>query len=272
MYAAKAQYEPLIFYGERPPDGKSGAPFPGLLLHWFAKGIITVIRAALITSGGRGTRIGGPLPKQYLALKGIPILARTLIIFDEHPLVDQVVVTVPQGNERFCRERMVAPFKLNKVVDVIAGGPDRQASVYNGLLRLAGSDLVAIHDGVRPLVSAKIITEAFNAAESFGAAVACVPVRETVKKKTDSSLETIPREDLWLAHTPQSFRTSLIREAHERALADGFRGTDDAALVERLDHRVVVVSDFDDNIKITTPADLELALFLLDRRAHAPSA
>jgi 2-C-methyl-D-erythritol 4-phosphate cytidylyltransferase len=206
------------------------------------------------------------LPKQYLALKGVPILARTLMVFEEHPLVDQVVVTVPQGNERFCRERITTPFKLTKVVDIVAGGPDRQASVYNGLLRLADTDFVAIHDGVRPLVSAKVVTESFNAAESFGAAVACVPVRETVKKKTDSSVETISRENLWLAHTPQTFRTSLICEAHERALADGFRGTDDASLVERLDHRVVVVPDLDDNIKITTPADLELARFLLDRR------
>ncbi len=231
-----------------------------------------MIRAALITSGGRGTRIGGPLPKQYLALNGVPILARTLMVFETHPLVDQVVVTVPQGNERFCRERIVAPFTLSKVVKIVAGGPDRQASVYNGLLHLEGTDLVAIHDGVRPLVSAEIISEALDAAESFGAAVACVQVRETVKRKTDSSLETIPREDLWLAHTPQSFRTALIREAHERALADGFRGTDDASLVERLGRRVVVVSDSDDNIKITTPSDLELARFLLNRREHPPGA
>jgi 2-C-methyl-D-erythritol 4-phosphate cytidylyltransferase len=225
-----------------------------------------VIRAALITSGGRGTRIGGPLPKQYLALKGIPILARTLTIFHEHPLVDRIVVTVPQGNERFCRERIVAPFNLSKVVDIVPGGPDRQASVYNGLLKLSETDLVAIHDGVRPLVSATIIADAFSSAEAYGAAVACVPVRETVKKKTASSIETIAREDLWLAHTPQTFRTSLICEAHERALDDDFRGTDDASLVERLGYRVMIVPDLDDNIKITTRADLELARFLLDRR------
>ena len=160
-------------------------------------------RAALITSGGQGTRMGGPLPKQYLALKGMPILSRTLKIFARHPQVDRIVITVPEGNERFCRERIVAPLKVNKTVDVVAGGPDRQASVYNGLLWVADTDLVAIHDGVRPLVSARIITQALSAAESIGAAVACVPIRETVKRQTDSSLQTIPREDLWLApHTP----------------------------------------------------------------------
>jgi 2-C-methyl-D-erythritol 4-phosphate cytidylyltransferase len=176
------------------------------------------------------------------------------------------VVTVPQGNERFCRERIVAPLNIDKPLDVVAGGADRQASVYNGLLWLADTDLVAIHDGVRPLVSPDIIAQSFSAAESAGAAVACVPVRETVKKQVDTSIQTIPREDLWLAHTPQTFRTQLICDAHERALADAFRGTDDACLVERLGHRVVLVSDYDDNIKITTPADLELATFLLDRR------
>jgi 2-C-methyl-D-erythritol 4-phosphate cytidylyltransferase len=210
--------------------------------------------------------MGGPLPKQYLALKGMPILSRTLLVFAEHPLMDRIVITVPQGNERFCRDRILAPLKVNKPVDVVPGGPDRQASVYNGLLWLADTDLVAIHDGVRPLVSADIIAQVLNAAESEGAAVACVPVRETVKKQMDSSIQTIPRYDLWLAHTPQAFRTSLICDAHERALADGFRGTDDASLVERLGRRVVIVSDLEDNIKITTPADLELANFLLDRR------
>jgi 2-C-methyl-D-erythritol 4-phosphate cytidylyltransferase len=210
--------------------------------------------------------MGGPLPKQYLALKGMPILSRTLTVFAAHPLVDRIVVTVPQGNERFCRERIVAPLNIDKPLDVVAGGADRQASVYNGLLWLADTDLVAIHDGVRPLVSPDIIAQSFSAAESAGAAVACVPVRETVKKQVDTSIQTIPREDLWLAHTPQTFRTQLICDAHERALADAFRGTDDACLVERLGHRVVLVSDYDDNIKITTPADLELATFLLDRR------
>jgi 2-C-methyl-D-erythritol 4-phosphate cytidylyltransferase len=210
--------------------------------------------------------MGGPLPKQYLTLRGMPILSRTLVVFAEHSLVDRIVITVPQGNERFCRERILAPLKVSKPVDVVPGGTDRQASVYNGLLWLADTDLVAIHDSVRPLVSSDIITQVLNAAESAGAAVACVPVRETVKKQTDSSIQTIPRDDLWLAHTPQAFSTSLICDAHERALADGFRGTDDASLVERLGRRVVIVSDLEDNIKITTPADLELAGFLLDCR------
>lgn len=213
--------------------------------------------------------MGGPLPKQYLSLKGMPILSRTVVVFAEHPMVDRIVVTVPQGNERFCRERIVAPLNIAKPVDVVPGGTDRQASVYNGLLWLADSDLVAIHDGVRPLVSSEIISQGLEAAESVGAAVACVPVRETVKRLTQSSLHTIPREDLWLAHTPQTFRTTLICEAHERALADGFRGTDDASLVERIGHQVVVVPDLDDNVKITTPADLELATLLLDRRERA---
>lgn len=210
---------------------------------------------------GRGT------PKQYLDLGGIPILARTLLAFENHPLVDLIVVTVPPGDEDSCRSRILTPFNLTKVKEIIVGGATRQASVYNGLLRLDDTDLVAIHDGVRPLVTPEVITETFKAAEASGAALACVSVRDTIKKKRGTHLETIPRADLWLAHTPQTFRTRLILEAHEKALKDGFSGTDDAALVERLGHPVTIVEDSPDNMKITTPEDLDLAKMVLNRRA-----
>ena len=113
----------------------------------------------------------------------------------------------------------------------------------------------------------QVITATIRAAESTGAALACVPIRDTVKKRTLAHLETIPRADLWLAHTPQTFRTSLILEAHRKAIEDRFIGTDDAMLVERLGLPVEVVEDSEDNIKITTVEDLELAGMLLERRA-----
>ena len=228
-----------------------------------------MICAALVTAAGEGKRMGRGVPKQYLELAGIPILARTLLAFESHPRVDIIVLTVPPGDEDLCRSRILIPFKLQKVREVVAGGVTRQASVYNGLLRLKETDMVAIHDGVRPLIAAQVITDAFNAAEASGAALACVRVRETIKRKSGSHLETIPRSGLWLAHTPQTFRTPLILEAHERALADGFIGTDDAALVERLGHPVAIVEDSSDNIKITTPKDLDLAEMLLNRGSKA---
>lgn len=225
--------------------------------------------AAVVTAAGAGVRMGSRIPKQYLALNGMPILARTLMAFEKHPLVDRIVVTVPPGDEALCREQVLNPFDFKKVIEVVAGGATRQASVYNGLNRVEDTDIVAIHDGVRPLVSAEVITATISAAESTGAALACVPIRDTVKKRTGEFLETIPRADLWLAHTPQTFRTVLILEAHRRALEDGFIGTDDAMLVERLGLPVEVVEDSEDNIKITTAEDLELAGMLLERRAKA---
>jgi len=225
-----------------------------------------MIVAAVVTAAGSGVRMGGPIPKQYLALKGVPILARTLKVFDRHALIDRIIVTVPQGDEERCWSEVVKPFGLKKVAAVVAGGATRQASVYNAIMRLADTDIVAVHDGVRPLVSAEVITATIRAAESIGAALAGVPISDTVKKRIGSHLVSIPRGGLWLAHTPQTFRTSLILEAHRKAIEDGFIGTDDAMLVERLGLPVEVVEDSEDNIKITTVEDLELAEMFLKQQ------
>jgi 2-C-methyl-D-erythritol 4-phosphate cytidylyltransferase len=226
-----------------------------------------MICAALVTAAGEGKRMGLETPKQYLELGGIPILARTLLAFETHPLVDLIVLTVPPGGEDLCRSRILIPFELRKVREIVVGGATRQASVYNGLLRLKETDMVAIHDGARPLVTPDVITDTFKAAEVSGAALACVPVRDTIKRKVGTQLETISRSDLWLAHTPQTFQTDLILSAHQKAVEDGFIGTDDASLVERLGHPVTIVEDSGDNIKITTPEDLNLAEILLESRS-----
>jgi 2-C-methyl-D-erythritol 4-phosphate cytidylyltransferase len=223
-----------------------------------------MICAALITAGGIGKRMGSSIPKQYLDLHGIPILARTIMVFIGHPLIDRIVVTVPPGDEDFCGQNVIALLKADKHVEIVSGGVTRQGSVFNGLQRLGDSDVVAIHDGVRPLVTQDVVTRTITAAQECGAALAAVRIKETVKRKTDRLLETIPRADLWLAHTPQTFRTALIVEAHTRAVSEGFEGTDDAALVERMGHPVELVEDSEDNIKITTARDLDLAKILLD--------
>ncbi len=223
-----------------------------------------MICAALVTAGGIGKRMGSDVPKQYLDLNGIPVLARTLLTFERHPLIDLIVVTVPPGDEDLCRSKIVAPFRIEKVREIVPGGARRQDSVYNGLHRLSDTDLVAIHDGVRPLVERSVIAATIGAAMNSGAALAGVPVRETVKRKTDSHVETVPRSELWLAHTPQTFQTQLIMDAHRSAEKDGFTGTDDAALIERLGLPVTMVEDSEENIKITTREDLKLARLLLN--------
>ncbi|HMK35476.1 MAG TPA: 2-C-methyl-D-erythritol 4-phosphate cytidylyltransferase [Desulfomonilaceae bacterium] len=224
-----------------------------------------MICAALVTAGGIGSRMGNVIPKQYLDLHGLPILTRTLMVFDRHPDIECVVVTVPRGDEDFCLKNVMGSLEWTKRIDIIAGGETRQESVYNGLRQLAGTDIVAIHDGVRPLVSPDVVTRTLGAAREFGAGLAAVKIRETVKKKKDLHLETVPRSDLWLAHTPQTFRTSLILEAHRKAEQEGYRGTDDAVLIERMGFQVKLVEDSEENIKITTPRDLDLARFLFDR-------
>jgi 2-C-methyl-D-erythritol 4-phosphate cytidylyltransferase len=209
--------------------------------------------------------MGTSLAKQFLELDGIPILQRTVSIFVHHPLIQSVVVTIPLEYADYCREHVLDELIDHKPVSIVAGGKTRQDSVYNGLITSQDTDVIAIHDGVRPLVSPDVITRTILAAFESGAAVAGIPVKETVKKQSGLMLETVPREDLWFAHTPQAFHTRLILRAHEQARSAGFIGTDDAVLVEQLGHSVVMVLDSDENIKITSPFDLQIASILIQR-------
>jgi 2-C-methyl-D-erythritol 4-phosphate cytidylyltransferase len=226
-------------------------------------GVCEMTCAALVTAGGQGKRMGQEIPKQYLDLQGIPILARTLIVFETHPMIDTIILTVPRGDEAYCRDQLISRFGITKISNIVPGGDTRQQSVYNGLETVTETEIVAIHDGVRPFVTAETVSRTIIVAKATGASVACAPVRDTVKKKQGDHLETISRSNLWLAHTPQSFRTSLILDAHRRAVEDHFVGTDDASLVERLGLPVAIVEDTYTNLKITTPDDLNLAEMLL---------
>jgi 2-C-methyl-D-erythritol 4-phosphate cytidylyltransferase len=153
---------------------------------------------------------------------------------------------------------------------VVAGGTTRQASVYQGLIamekKMSSTDLVVIHDGVRPLVTVKQIESCVGSAEKYGASIMAVPAHETLKqagRDPDVIEGTLTRKDVFLAQTPQVFKYDLIRDAHERALKDGFTGTDDAMLVERMAYPVRVVPGSRTNLKITTPDDLVLAKALI---------
>ena len=218
---------------------------------------------ALIPAAGMGKRMGAGINKQYLLLRGRPILAHTIEVFERAPFVDDIYVIIPEQEIPFCREEVVSRYGFTKVRSIVAGGEERQHSVINGLRAVesaADDDVVLIHDGVRPFVTPPILEHAVaTAAESDGALVA-VPAKDTIKVVVDGIIrETPPRERLWLAQTPQAFRYGIIRAAHEAAAAENYLGTDDATLVERLGREVrVVVGDYR-NIKITTPEDLVLA-------------
>ncbi|MEW5724419.1 MAG: 2-C-methyl-D-erythritol 4-phosphate cytidylyltransferase [Thermodesulfobacteriota bacterium] len=228
--------------------------------------------AAIIPAGGLGRRYGPCTPKQFLYLAGWPVLAHTLSRFDQTTAVDQIVVVVPEGYEEEVMAKVVKPFGFTKVRQVVPGGETRQESVYMGFLALGDEvDLVVVHDGVRPLVPPPVIEAVIETARETGAAIAAVPVRDTLKKVIDGVIQdTLNREQVWQAQTPQAFERSCLAEGLAAARAEGFTGTDEASLVERLGRPVRVVPGAAENIKITMPEDLVLAETLIDYGREKP--
>lgn len=221
----------------------------------------------LIPAAGTGRRMGAGTNKQYLELAGRSVLAWTLDVFEQHPLIDSITIIVSPAEIAYCEEEIVAHGNYLKVNAVVAGGAERQDSVYCGLQACGASneDLILVHDGARPLVSAAIIDRVISSGLQHGACLAAVPVKDTVKIVQDGRVvETPDRNTLWQAQTPQAFRYDLIRAAHDRAAMQGIQGTDDAQLAEWAGLTVRIVSGDYRNIKITTPEDLPVAERLLE--------
>ncbi|MCA0758381.1 2-C-methyl-D-erythritol 4-phosphate cytidylyltransferase [Paenibacillus sp. N4] len=220
----------------------------------------------VIVAAGRGTRMGTKESKQYLRLGDKPILVHTLELFQSMDTVKEIVLVTGSGDLDRCGE-WVRQYGLTKVSSVVAGGKERQDSVLCGLKALS-AEWVMVHDGVRPLVTADAVRVCCERAEQSGAAVLAVPVKDTIKQVNEAGViqSTPDRRSLWAIQTPQAFRRALLLEALERALAEGFMGTDDAMAVERLGVPVTVAEGEYTNIKITTPEDLPWAEFLLAQR------
>jgi 2-C-methyl-D-erythritol 4-phosphate cytidylyltransferase len=233
----------------------------------------------IIPAAGLGTRMASPAKgkkpaasKQFTELKGTPILLHTLRKFAAVPEVSAIYVALRANEITGFRARLEKESKdiLAKPVHLLEGGEHRQHSVANALAVVQGddNDIVLVHDAVRPFVTTEIIREVIQGAEKHGAAIAGMPAVDTIKQ-VDRTAEgalitaTVPRERVVLAQTPQGFRYSVIKKAFDEAAADGFIGTDEASLVERSGHEVAVVMGSPRNIKITTPADMDLAEFYL---------
>lgn len=240
------------------------------MMAWLGSDRIKLLQvAAIIAAGGRGTRFGGNRPKQLLTLAGRPILERSIDAFVRSPLVQDIVVALPP-------ELVAAPpeylRRADRRIDVVEGGARRQDSVANAFARVVDrADVVIIHDAARPLVSGDLIRRTIEAAAETGAAIAAVRAQDTVKRGDASGLvtATLPRDEVFLAQTPQAFRTSVLRDA--LALADRADvATDEAMLAERAGHRVKLVAGDPRNLKITTPDDLAMAEQLV--QANAASA
>lgn len=222
--------------------------------------------AAIVVAAGRGVRMGASVAKAFLPVLGQPMVLRTVLAVERARTVRDVVVVVGEQDVGRAQEVLSAG-GCRKVSAVVAGGPERQDSVLSGLQRAAGAEVVAVHDGARPLVSPAIVDSVVRAAYEVGAASAGIPMRETVKHVDGGeATSTADRGRLWIARTPQAFHTALLKDAHQRARAEGVRVSDDAALVERLGRRVRMVEDSPANLKITLPEDLAMAEALLTFR------
>jgi len=235
----------------------------------------------IIPAAGLGTRMApfsvakgrkSPRSKQFKDLGGVPILVRTLRRFAAAPEVYEVIVALRKDEIAGFRAQLEKQFSeiLGKRLQIVEGGEHRQNSVANALTAAAAvpDDIILVHDAVRPFVTPEIISEVINAAQKQGAAIAGWPAGDTVKQVNRTATgalitATIPREGVVMAQTPQGFRYGILKKAFDEAAGDGFVGTDEASVVERAGYPVVVVMGSPKNIKITTPADMELAEFYL---------
>ena len=223
----------------------------------------------VIPAAGRGVRMGPRGPKQFFDLDGKPIVAWTIEHFQNCPEVDSIVLVV--GKDQIGEMRkIVTQYRFSKVLAVAEGGIRRQDSVRNGLRLLEGLSVetVIVHDAVRPFIDVKIVQDVLAALSRADAALIAIPVTDTIKIAGAGGLvqSTPPRDELWIAQTPQAFRYADLRGAFERSDADGFTGTDEASLVERTGKTVAIVPGAYENIKITTPEDYELAKLIATRK------
>ncbi len=218
--------------------------------------------SAVIVAAGKGRRMNSEINKMYMEIYRKPVLARTVQVFQDCDFINEIILVVGSHEIVYCKQNIVDFYEFDKVKTLVCGGEERQNSVYNGICEAdKNCDIILIHDGARPFVKEDNIIDSINAACEYGAASVAVPVKDTIKiaDMEGFAAETLDRSRLWSIQTPQAFKYRLICEAHAKAGDDGFIGTDDAVLVERLGYRLKLVMGSYDNIKITTKEDLALA-------------
>ncbi len=232
--------------------------------------------AAIILAAGKGTRMQSRTPKQYLTLENKPVLFYSLETFSKLDIIDEIILVVSEGEADYCREQIIELYGIEKVKAVTEGGAERYLSVWNGITQVSPDiEYVMIHDSARPLIASKTIKEAHKVLINKGACVVGVPVKDTIKQVDEARgvIETLPRNTLWAAQTPQCFKKEVITFAYNKmykALDEAkINGntviiTDDAMIVETYgDMQVCMVQGEYTNIKITTPEDIELAKLYL---------
>ncbi len=222
--------------------------------------------AAIIVAAGTGQRLGGDLPKQFLDLGGVPLLARTVWAFDRTEEIDRILVALPESYLEHARREVFQPIRWRLDLELLAGGEERSDSVGRCLDKLEGEvDHVIVHDGARPLVTSDLVRQIVAGLASDEAVIAGVAEKNTLKRLDGRRFvaETVDRTDVVEAQTPQGFRLDLLRRAHDSARSEGAGATDDSVLVERLGQPVRVIQGEETNLKVTTEFDLMLARCLL---------
>lgn len=226
------------------------------------------MNSVIIVAAGRGTRMNRKINKAFIDIDGKQMVAHTIDTFYNCPEIDEIIVAVSKYDIKKFIEEIIKPHSF-KNIKVVVGGKERQDSIYNALKVLdEKSDIVLIHDGARPFIENTTVLKLIEETKKTGAAIVAVPVKDTVKViGEDRKIESTPkRSSLWAAQTPQAFDRNIIVEAHEQAHKDGFLGTDDSMLVEKMGVRVGIVEGSYENIKITTPEDLDIAQMILNKQ------
>jgi len=213
-------------------------------------------KSVIIVAGGNGSRMGGDLPKQFLLLENYPVLMWTILNFIHYESKIEIVVVLPESQINYWKE-LCLKYNFTHPHRVVAGGETRFQSVKNGLETLGITDLVAVHDGVRPLVSQLTISNCFSQAEVLGAAIPVVPVNETLRTGTMEQSQTVDRTRFYTIQTPQVFKVEIIKAAYTQTWEPTF--TDDASVVEKAGYPIRMVLGNRGNIKITHPEDLLVA-------------
>ena len=218
--------------------------------------------SAIILAGGKGKRMGSAISKQFIDIKGKPIIYYTLKKFSENKRIDNIIVVLPEDEVKYFKENILKKYEL-RINKIVIGGKERQDSVYNALksLKNSSTDIVLIHDGARPFISERIINEGIKFAEIYGAAAPGVMPKDTIKVKNEKnfSIDTPNRANLVSIQTPQVFKFDEILECHEKIRYNGEKVTDDTMVVEKYGYSVYLYDGEYTNIKVTTPEDLILA-------------
>ncbi len=216
-------------------------------------------RYVIIVAGGKGLRMGGDIPKQFVEIKGLPVLMHTINRFHSFDSSIDIIVALPVDQQDYWKE-LCSKYKFEIPHTIVDGGDTRFHSVKNGLDQVSGEGVEAVHDGVRPFVSDEVLERCFSMAQEKEAVVPVIDVFETIRHIADGMSNTVPRDEYKLVQTPQVFLISLLKKAYSQPYVPSF--TDDASVVEAMGYKVTLVEGNRENIKLTTPFDLKLAELL----------